>query len=129
MCQYWEKLQDDNALLIAERTPICTLAYSRNRKDSTEYVNKLNERFLKNVFNYKDVKFLVFYFPLIIPFEEDNIRNKEGQKIIDKEIKKILEEFNIKHYVINITDLEERLQFITSIIDYELKNIQVLSRT
>jgi nicotinamide riboside kinase len=129
MCQYWEKLQDDNTLLIAERTPICTLAYSRNRKDSTEYVNKLNERFLKNVFNYKDVKFIVFYFPPIIPFQKDMVRAEEGRSIIDEEILKILEEFNIEYIPLLKTDLDRRVVEVLTIINDELKNIQVTSRT
>ena len=116
MCQFWEKLQDSNSLVISERCPIDTLAYSRNRKDSTEYVNKLNERFLTNVFNYKDVKFLVFYFPPILPFEEDNIRNKEGQRVVDEEIKRILEEFKIDYIPVDISEFEERYFFILKTI-------------
>lgn len=114
MFQFFEKLHDDKLILIAERSPIDTLAYSRHRRSSFHYINELNEQFLKTLFAFdkSEYNIICFYFPPILPFEEDNIRNKEGQKIIDNEIQKILKEFNINYITISDIDFNLRFNFV-----------------
>ena len=115
-CQYWEKLQDDSIILLSDRSPIDLIAYSRCRKDASDYSNRLAERVLNNLFSFKGVKFLVFYFPPIIPFEKDEIREEKGRKKIDIEIKKILKEFKIPFIKMEEADLQKRSNLIRDII-------------
>lgn len=125
MCQFFKNLGSYNRFIIAERSPIDTLAYSRHRNNSSTYVNELNERFLKTIYNFKNVKVTTFYFPPILPFEEDGVRNKDGQTIIDTEIKKILEEFNIEYITVCNTEFDRRFIFVKETI---LKKLQTTSR-
>jgi len=125
MCRFFEKILNKGQLIIAERSPVDTLAYSRHRKDSTQYVNELNERFLKVIYGFKGVKIITFYFPPILPFEEDGVRNKEGQKIIDMEICKILEEFNIDYITVSNPNFVDRFNFIK---DKIFERFQISSR-
>jgi len=125
MSQFFEKLGSCAQFIISERSPIDTLAYSRHRDDSSTYIDKLNERFLKTIYNFEDSEVITFYFPPVIPFTEDGVRNKRGQKIIDEEIKKILEEFNINVVTVYEVEFEERFNFVKEII---LKKLQTTSR-
>ncbi len=115
MCQYWENLQN-SSLFLSDRSPIDLIAYSRVRKDASEYSITLAERTLKNVFSFKDANFLVFYFPPVLPFEQDEVRNKGGRMKIDREIKKILKEFNIPFIKVKEIDLQKRVDFLKNII-------------
>ena len=115
MCQYWENLQN-SPLFLSDRSPIDLIAYSRVRKDASEYSITLAERTLKNVFSFKDANFLVFYFPPVLPFEQDEVRNKGGRMVIDKEIKKILKEFGIPFIKVKEVDLQKRVDFVKNII-------------
>ncbi len=127
LLQFFEKFEENLDLLIAERSPIDTLAYSRHRKDFSEYINCLNERFLKIIVDYcnKNYEVLCFYFPPVLPFEEDGIRDREGQKIIDNEILNILKEFNIKYITVSETSFGKRFDFIK---DKILEYFQISSR-
>lgn len=118
--RFEEEFLKDVPIIISDRSPIDTLAYSRNKEDSLEYCNKYNERYLKVIFNTSDIIFLTFYFPPIIPFEKDYIRVEEGQRIIDKEIINILSEFKIPYKSLDMVDLKERIKFVTNLIFYNL---------
>ena len=114
MLQYFEKIYDENNILIAERTPIDILAYCRN-SDVSDYTKECAERYLKALFSCKDVNFFIFYFPLVIPYEEDSVRIKEGYKIIDSEILNILCEYNISYIDMCEGSVEERKQYVLKI--------------
>jgi nicotinamide riboside kinase len=117
MLQYFERLFDDSQVVIAERTPIDILAYSRH-SNCSESIIESAERYLRAFLNMKNSHNLfIFYLPPVIPFESDNVRVEEGREIIDKEILNILSEFNIKHFKVTENDLHDRFEFIRNILN------------
>jgi nicotinamide riboside kinase len=120
MLQYIEKLDSHpKSIIIAERTPICCLAYGRYVKttDSHMYMLEQTERLIVAQQLRSDIKTLTFYCPLLDSFEEDGFRYKESQEMIDHMIKSILNEFNIVHYILPLTSVKHRIKFVQKIIE------------
>ena len=111
MRQYFEKLNDNNSLLISERSPIDVLAFTRH-SNCSYFVKNLAQSLIHLVYNYKKTTFITFYFPPTLKFEQDDIRIEEGRDPIDKEILSILEEFHIPYITMIDGSVEERKQFV-----------------
>jgi len=109
--QYYERLKDPYRIIIAERSAICCLAYARLLNSPTFYMLDFTERFLKATLDRKEHDLFTFYFPVSF-FIEDGIRNKESAEKVDKEIQKILQEFQIPHYIVPLGSIEQRTDFV-----------------
>ena len=127
LLQYYVEIGNSNELVIAERTPICCMAYARElipeEQDSTEY-NYMREqtlRFLRRSLELErdGSKVLTFYCPLNIPFVEDSVRNRESRKVVDKRILEVLEQFGVESITIPPGTEEERFEYVLRRVEKE----------
>jgi len=110
---FWKGINSESCVVLSERTPICTTAYTLSIKSSS-FLKSLNIEFIKNLFNTPGIKILLFYFPPIIPYVQDDIRKEKGRLLVDKKIRKILKDFNIPFIEVKTTDIKERVNLIIS---------------
>ncbi len=120
MWQYYNALNDSSVQIsVAERSPICCLAYTRALTvDKTssiyQYVLDTSERFLSSTLKIRNTTIVTFYtFPLNV-FTEDSVRKKESVSIIDNHICDILEEWGVhlNLFMLPAVGVSERLAII-----------------
>jgi len=120
MLQYLEDLHNrTNLLTVAERTPICCLAYGKHvlPTSSFSYMLQQLDRMVIAQKLRSDIQLITFYCPLLDSFEDDGFRYQQSQKMIDEEIKSILELYNFSYITLPVMNIADRLQFIEKILE------------
>lgn len=117
LLQYTKAINDQPEMVIAERTPICCLAYAAHIDQVDKHTLDYTSRMIQTLYHIKDYIVITIYIPPTIPFVEDSIRNKESRVLIDNTIKSILQDFSIEHIVMQASDLELRKQALHAIIN------------
>jgi len=117
--QYYREAVGDADIILAERSPICCLAYARNLTHATSHTLDFTERFLKATLVHIVPKVVTIYVPSVIPFVEDGVRNALSRDGIDTAIRGILSEFDIEHVYLGTASVDERVATVLEVIRAE----------
>lgn len=118
--EYFNKLGQNKPgeVIIAERSPICCLAYARHLKEPSDYMLKYTEKFVKSCIHRADVYIETVYFPLTFKFVTDGVRNEKSRDSINAEILQVLKEFKIPYTSLIYDNIDDRVEHLHSRINY-----------
>jgi len=118
MLQYIKALASPYQLILAERTSIDCLAYTRHLSNPSLATLRLTGQFVidTNMNCGSNMDTVTIYVPPKIPFVVDGVRREESQKAIDKEVVRILNEFGIVYDTLEVVDREERVAAVIGMI-------------
>lgn len=120
MARYYRAIGSDARLILAERSPICCLAYTNALEISSrdrQNLSVFTDSFIYDTVFRRDITVVTVYVPPTIPFVDDGVRQASTQGVVDKYIQDILVSHEIPYFTLSYTALETRLSFLHRILE------------